>query len=531
MEKRVAVIGAGVGGLAASKACLEEGLLPFVYEKGDKIGGLWNYDGTEWTDSTGPHVYKSLVTNTSKELTAFSDFPFPEDWAPYLTHQQVLQYLHMYADHFNLRKHIQFHHEVTQIEKAWDYDVTGKWLVHVESDGLQKEETFDYVIICTGFFSKAAIPSYPGLENFGGIVIHSNQYRTHDKFVDKNVLVVGNSFSAGDVAVDVSTYSKQVYLSMRDGCFVFPKRGSGGWPIDVVTNTRWRLSLPEWLNRMIFQRFLEKDVNYEALGLKTKRKLFHSKVIANDFILNQIIHGKVKTRPGIKMFFDHGVEFEDGTRLEDVDAIVFGTGYALTTPFISDDILSDDIETREVYKYILPARLKHNTLACVGLLAFHGSAIPGLELQSRWATRLFRGDLVPPRLPEILGSIEAQRQAMYDRFGKHGIWVTTAYYCDDLAADIGCLPNLLSLAFSDPVLALHMLLSPAVPPTYRLVGPKSWNGAREAVMKCWEKNISGTRGRVVESSRKESGTYLKLVILAFVLLLSALVMTYFFGIR
>lgn len=109
--------------------------------------------------------------------------------------------------------------------------------------------------------------------------------------------------------------------------------------------------------------------------------------------------------------------------------------------------------------------------------------------------------------------------------------VTTAYYCDGLAADIGCFPNLLSLLLSDPVLALHMLMSPAVPPIYRLVGPKSWKGAREAVLKCWEKTIAGTRGRVVDSSRQKSDTHFIIVILAFVLLLSALVMTSFFGIR
>lgn len=38
--KTVAVIGAGVSGLAAIKACLEEGLVPVAFEKRTEIGEL-----------------------------------------------------------------------------------------------------------------------------------------------------------------------------------------------------------------------------------------------------------------------------------------------------------------------------------------------------------------------------------------------------------------------------------------------------------------------------------------------------------
>ena len=42
--KRVAVIGAGVSGLAAAKCLLDEGLTPVVFEQSAHIGGIWNYD-------------------------------------------------------------------------------------------------------------------------------------------------------------------------------------------------------------------------------------------------------------------------------------------------------------------------------------------------------------------------------------------------------------------------------------------------------------------------------------------------------
>ncbi|PIK34855.1 putative dimethylaniline monooxygenase [Apostichopus japonicus] len=492
--KTVAVIGAGVSGLTAIKACLEEGLEPVAFEKRSEIGGLWNYDGFEWTDSKGPSVYKSLVTNTSKEMQHFSDFPLPADCSPYITHQECLKYLNDYADHFKLRAYINFNHVITKIEQASDYDVTGKWRVAYRHDGGEEQDrVFDYVMICTGFFSEARKPSYPGQDAFGGLIIHTNQYRTPDQFIDKNVLVVGESFSAGDVAVELGFHSKQVYISMREGCFVFPKRGEGGWPLDILTNTRWRFHLPEWLNRFILQRFIERDVNYDALGLRTKRKLFCSRAIANDFVINQIMHGRVRTRPAIKRFYHRGVEFVDGTTIDDLDAIVFGTGYAMKTPFIDDSLLSDDLSTREMYKYVLPVRLKHPTLVCVGFLDVYGALPPVSEMQARWAARVFTGAISLPPLSAMLGEIEVMRKLMYDRYNKHIIGISPVPYEDNLAADVGCLPTAIGLLSSDPRLAVHMFFSPGVPATYRLMGPNSWPGARDAIMKCWENNLTGTR--------------------------------------
>lgn len=43
MVRRVAVVGAGISGLAATKCCLEEGLEPTCFEQSEDIGGLWRY--------------------------------------------------------------------------------------------------------------------------------------------------------------------------------------------------------------------------------------------------------------------------------------------------------------------------------------------------------------------------------------------------------------------------------------------------------------------------------------------------------
>lgn len=53
-------------------------------------------------------MYGSVISNTSKEMSCFSDFPFPEGFPSYLPHSLVLEYFRMYARHFHLLRHVRF---------------------------------------------------------------------------------------------------------------------------------------------------------------------------------------------------------------------------------------------------------------------------------------------------------------------------------------------------------------------------------------------------------------------------------------
>src|ERR1700756_2852012 len=66
-RRRVAIIGSGPGGLVAAKYLKDHGFAPVVFEQDDDIGGQWNV--------RSPHsgVWPSMVTNTSRWLTCFSD--------------------------------------------------------------------------------------------------------------------------------------------------------------------------------------------------------------------------------------------------------------------------------------------------------------------------------------------------------------------------------------------------------------------------------------------------------------------------
>lgn len=72
---------------------------------------------------------KSTVINTSKEMTAFSDFPPPSNFANYMHNTQLLKYFQMYAKHHNLSPYIRLNNTVQKVRRASDYKDTGNWEV------------------------------------------------------------------------------------------------------------------------------------------------------------------------------------------------------------------------------------------------------------------------------------------------------------------------------------------------------------------------------------------------------------------
>src|SRR5689334_10112698 len=115
---QVAVIGAGAAGLTTAKALCEVGIRPIVYEASDRLGGLWVYR----EQGEGP-AYRSLRTNTSRQITAFSDFPFPTNLPLYPAREAVEIYLEQYADAFGLRPLIRFGCSVRSLRQIAD----GRW--------------------------------------------------------------------------------------------------------------------------------------------------------------------------------------------------------------------------------------------------------------------------------------------------------------------------------------------------------------------------------------------------------------------
>ena len=68
------------------------------------------------------------------------------------------------------------------------------------------------LFILLGHYSVPRIPDLPGLESFGGMIMHSHDYRTPEPFKNKTVAVLGAAASGSDIAIDICDWARKVYL-------------------------------------------------------------------------------------------------------------------------------------------------------------------------------------------------------------------------------------------------------------------------------------------------------------------------------
>ncbi|XP_031451536.1 dimethylaniline monooxygenase [N-oxide-forming] 3-like isoform X1 [Phasianus colchicus] len=501
MVRRVAVVGAGISGLAATKCCLEEGLEPTCFEQSEDIGGLWRY--TEKPEEGRASIYRTVFTNSCKEMMCYPDFPFPDDYPNYIHNTRLQKYIRDYAQHFDLLRHIRFKTTVTKIRKRPDFSATGQWEVVTRKDGKEEAAVFDAVMVCTGHHVYPNLPlaHFPGIEKFKGCYLHSREYKEPEKFRGKKVLVVGLGNSGCDIAVELSTVASQVYLSSRRGSWVMSRVWNFGYPWDMLLITRfwtWLDNfLPKSVSDWLYVRGMNQQYKHEDFGLMPVDGASRREPVLNDDILSRITCGVVLIKPGVKEFRETSVLFQDGTVQDDLDVVIFATGYSHSFPFMEDESI---IESRNnevnLYKCIVPPQLEKPTMAVIGLVQSFGSAIPTADVQCRWAVKVFQGLCTLPSVSEMLEDIEEKKRNKI-RWFRTSDTLQTDYitYMNELTSAIGAKPNVLKLLLTDPLLALKVFFGPCTPYQFRLTGPGKWSGARRAIFTQWDRTVKATKTR------------------------------------
>ncbi|CAL1534301.1 unnamed protein product [Lymnaea stagnalis] len=511
-QKRVAVIGAGASGLPAIKCCLDEGLTPVCFERTEHIGGLWRYTD-EPVDGQGC-VMKSTVINTSKETMAYSDFPIPAKYPIFMHNTQasspqsiccdtlVYEYFKLYAQKFDLEKYIQFNTEVLYVKRADNFSELGQWEIKYrnKSTGEEKTEIFDGVLVCTGHHAEKNAPTFPGLSQFQGKVVHTHDYRKPDGLQDKRVLIIGIGNSGGDAAVELSRIASQVFLSTRRGTWILHRVAAEGYPLDMIFAKRIYVLLQQYFPNLI-SKFMKKDINkrinHDLYSLTPDYDVFQQHPMVNDDMPNRIICGAIKIKTDIKRFTETGVEFIDGTKEDNIDVVLLATGYTFGFPFIDKEIIDVKNNRVQLYKYMYPPDIEHNTLAVIGCFQPLGAIMPISEMQCRLATRVIKGDTVLPPRGIMWQDIREKEAAMAQRYVKsqrHTIQVDYIPFMDELAKLVGCNVNYCEL-IKDPVLALHALFGTVTPYVYRLCGPGKWSGARDAFLTQWDRTVAPLKTR------------------------------------
>ncbi|KAK3714624.1 hypothetical protein RRG08_020880 [Elysia crispata] len=497
MAARVAVIGAGGSGVAATKVLADAGFSDIVcFERRDGLGGLWHFSDkpTQWQDEA--RLYRSTVISTSKEFTAFSDYPMPDHYPNFCHNKIVEEYFLDYARHFGVEKFIRYNQEVLSVRKHVSFESTGCWEIKSldHKTGQEVSEIFGFALIAIGHHGDPNIPSFPGLNSFKGKTIHSKEFTDVFDFAGKRVCVIGIGNSGGDIAAELSKYS-QVFLSTRRGAWIRRRLASTGMPWDYTFHSRFRWWIhslvPRQISNYILKRQLSHFIDHDLYGLKSLSEPDSTHPTANDELPGRIACGMVRVKPNIERFTDTGVVFQDGSFEDNIDLVVFATGYRVDYPFLDKSVLGDIRENRlELYKHMWIPALAHQTLAFVGTVQPHGSPFPVAEMQARLAARVFKGDVKLPseaRMRHDFARHDAVIRRRYVHTARHTFQVDWLPYLDELATLIGCKPNLGRILLTDPVLCWSLVFGPGTPYQYRLDGPNSWPGARHAQLTVLER--------------------------------------------
>mmetsp|Transcript_4229 Transcript_4229/g.7522 ORF Transcript_4229/g.7522 Transcript_4229/m.7522 type:complete len:908 (-) Transcript_4229:593-3316(-) len=420
--KKVLVIGAGVAGIQAAKALLQEGFKVLVIEREGDVGGVWvrNYVG--------------FGLQVPWDLYQFPDFPYPDHLRPtqeYPTGSDVLSYVQAYARHFGLYSVIRFHSQVLQLRPLPNNAGWGALYVNIQSQQFFYV-TIDYVIICSGIYSLPFLPTYEGSDVFLGQQIHAKDFTDLSIAIKKRVIVVGAGKTALDCVANVASnkIASSVTLLYRQAHWPLPRRIFGTSIRRLLfnrftaallppyyTTSRWgmaksRVTAPikrlwwRTMEGLVIRKFGMAPEARPQVNLP--QDLFYGGQIIDDRFDAAVSKGYVHSIRGeIHRFTRNGIILQDGSFLP-ADLVLYCTGYAK-----SYDILDGATRARlrlakdglYLYRNVIPPAIPN--MAFIGSEVSTFNNILTHSLQALWLTRILQGKL---KLPSVAMMEEDIRQ-------------------------------------------------------------------------------------------------------------------------
>ena len=104
--------------------------------------------------------------------------------------------------------------------------------------------------------------------------------------------------------------------------------------------------LSDRLSSLAIERGMRKKIQ-PSWNLLPAPPVRNAPPVMNDHILNRFADGKIISKPGIKRVFDHSVEFTDGSKIDDIEAVIFATGYEADYSILAPEADPTAFETPE----------------------------------------------------------------------------------------------------------------------------------------------------------------------------------------
>ena len=311
------VIGGGPAGLATAAAMRQRGLNGVVLERNDTIGSSWR------------RHYDRLRLHTQRELSGLPGLPIPREMGRWVSRDDVVRYLELYAAHHDLD--VRLGTPVVRLDRAVPKDGWGDaWTVTL-ADG--STLTAPYAVVATGFSHTPREPDVPGLHDWPGEVVLAREYRNGSAYAGKDVLVVGTGNTGTELAVDVAEHgARRVRLAVRTTPHIL-RRNVGPYA-SQYTGIAVRHLPPAVVDRAagVVERLQTPDLTAYGLprpdtGLLTRVQRDNAIPVQDVGIIEAIRSGAVEPVGGLEAFDGADVVLADGSRIRP-DTVVLATGYA-----------------------------------------------------------------------------------------------------------------------------------------------------------------------------------------------------------
>ncbi|MBH0775073.1 flavin-containing monooxygenase [Nocardia bovistercoris] len=483
---RIAIVGAGIAGLASAKVLSREGFPIEVFDRTPDVGGVWS----------ATRRYPGLRTQNSKRTYRFSDLPMPDDYPDVPDGAQMQAYLEGYVDHFGLRDSLRLGTEVVAADP-----VDSGWLLEIRDHTGVHRASCDHLVVANGVYSDPFVPDFRGADLYqvgGGQLLHTSNFHDLEAVRGRTVLVVGYGKSACDVAEAVSHVAASTRVVARRLLWKMPRKPGLKQDYERLILTRageahfryQRLGRAEKLLHGAGRSF--RDTNFDVLReLATKKLMLReldlvpegrfeeiaqsSASLATEGFYEQVRDGRIvvhRDTTVVDMLSTKAgpaVDLSDGQRVQ-ADVVLCATGFQQRVPFLTPYVqrrLTDENGNFRLYRHILPVEVPNLSFA-----GYNSSFLSplGAEVGAHWTAALLRGGIVLPPQEELAAAVDERLSWMdsgTDGHHAHGTVVTpfAIHNIDDMLRD---------LKFRLPLRTrLGQWLRPVKPSSYRGLGARS----------------------------------------------------------
>jgi cation diffusion facilitator CzcD-associated flavoprotein CzcO len=202
----IAIIGAGLGGIAAAVNLKRAGISSFtVFEQSAGPGGTWwdnTYPGAECDIPIVFYAY------------SFKSYDFRRTHA---TQAEIQAYIQAVIDEYGIGPHLRFNTRI--VEAVWDDQCHHYTLTTAANESM----VFNVVVSAVGLLNVPRYPDWPGLEGFRGPKFHTARWEHQHDLTNKHVAVVGIGSSAAQVVPAIAQTAGRVTMFAREPAYVMPK--------------------------------------------------------------------------------------------------------------------------------------------------------------------------------------------------------------------------------------------------------------------------------------------------------------------